>query len=193
MPDHFNEHNYPTITQINHIDIDQQYADDISKITSNYSAILKLKAELPQKLAKRGLLINESKTEEYTIRNKNSCNLKWKTCKLLGCLLDSESDIKRRKSLAINAAIKLTKIFENNKISISTKTSAFKTYIYSIFLYNSETWTTTKQLNAQIDSFQRHRGLFFRNRWLRTLAVAGSEIFAVHNPHQNRMSTPRPE
>ena len=49
----------------------------------------------------------------------------------------------------------LTKIFENNKISISTKTSAFKTYIDSIFLYNSETWTSTKQLNAQIDSFQR--------------------------------------
>ena len=89
IPDHFNEHNYSTITQINHIDIDQQYADDISKITPNYSAILKLK------------------------------------------------------------------IFKNNKISISTKTSAFKTYIYSIFLYNSETWTTTKQLNAQIDSFQR--------------------------------------
>ena len=78
IPDHFNEHNYSTIKQINHIDIDQQYADDISKITSNYSAILKLKAELPQKLAKRGLLINESKTEEYTSRNKNSCNLKWK-------------------------------------------------------------------------------------------------------------------
>ena len=61
----------------------------------------------------------------------------------------------RRKSLTINAAIKLIKIFENNKISILTKTSAFKTYIYSIFLYNSETWSTTKQLNAQIDSFQR--------------------------------------
>ena len=106
----------------------------ISKITSNYSAILKLKAELPQKLAKRGLLINESKTEEYTIRIKNSCNLKWKKWKLLGSLLDSESDIKRRNSLAINAASNLTKIFENNKISISTKTGAFKTYIDSIFL-----------------------------------------------------------
>ena len=37
--------------------------------------------------------VNESKTqEEYIIRNKNSCNLKWKTCKLLGSLLDSDDD-----------------------------------------------------------------------------------------------------
>ena len=82
-------------------------------------------------------------------------------------IVDSESDIKRRKTLAINAATKLTKIFENNKISISTKTSAFKTYIESIFLYNSEIWTTTKQTNAKIDSFQRRiiREIILNVKW----------------------------
>ena len=46
---------------------------DISKITTNYSAIEKLKYELPKQLANRGLLLNEAKTEEYTI-NRNIKN-----------------------------------------------------------------------------------------------------------------------
>ena len=57
--------------QIKHLYIDQHYADDISKITSNYSNIEKMKLELPLQLKRRGLCINETKTEEYTISRKN--------------------------------------------------------------------------------------------------------------------------
>ena len=41
------------------------------------------------------------------------------------------------------------------EIKISIKSKLFNAYISSIFLYNSETWTVTKTLNKQIDSFQR--------------------------------------
>ena len=42
-------------------------------------------------------MINASKTEEYEIIRKG--NEKWKKCKLLGSLLDTEKDIHRRKLL----------------------------------------------------------------------------------------------
>ena len=94
------------------------------------------------KLAQRGLKINESKTEEYTIKKvliwKNCGNL-WRDCKLLlGSLLDTQNDIKKRKVLAINAAYKLKHLFLNKDVTISVKTKFFKSYITLIFLYNSE-------------------------------------------------------
>ena len=66
--------NYPIVSPNYQIDTDQQYADDISKISTSISAIEKMKDELPAKLAQRGLKINESKTEEYTIKRANCDN-----------------------------------------------------------------------------------------------------------------------
>ena len=52
------------------MDIDQQYADGISKISTSISAIEMMKGELSVKLAQRVLKINESKTEEYIIKER---------------------------------------------------------------------------------------------------------------------------
>ena len=67
---------------------------------------MRVKKDLPIKLAKRDLTINETKTENYIICRQN-CDNAWKECKLLGSLLDTELDIKRRKELAVDAAKKL--------------------------------------------------------------------------------------
>ena len=61
VPSHITEHNYHQQTD-NHIDINLEYADDISKITSNKETVTRVKKELPIKLAKRDLTINETKT-----------------------------------------------------------------------------------------------------------------------------------
>ena len=61
------EHNYSRYITSNHISISQEYADDISEITSNPDRIKHIKENLPRKLAERNLIINESKTEEYII------------------------------------------------------------------------------------------------------------------------------
>ena len=87
------EHNYHQQTN-NHIDINLEYADDISKITSNKETLTRVKKDLPIKLAKRDLTINEKKAENYIISRQN-CDNVWKECKLLGSLLDTELDIKR--------------------------------------------------------------------------------------------------
>ena len=46
-------------------------------------------------------MINESKTEEYEIILQ--CIERWKKCKLLGSLLDTEKDMNRRQIIAIDA------------------------------------------------------------------------------------------
>ena len=50
---------------------------------------------------------------------------------------------------------KLTKTFKSKYLSIETKIKQFHTYIDTVFLYNSEVWTTTPTINKQIDAFHR--------------------------------------
>ena len=94
----------------------------------------------------------KQKTEEYKISRVN-CDDKWKKCKLLGSILDTNNDIKRRKGLSLDAVQKIKYMFNNKKLSIKTKMRAFDAYISSIFLYNSELWTLTSSIEKQIDSF----------------------------------------
>jgi len=98
--------------------------------------------------------VNETKTEEYTIKRKGEDA--WKKCKHLGSLLDTENDINRRKSLATNTFNQLKPIFTNKKVSDEVKLRLFNSHIRSIFMYNSELWTLTKQLENTIDTFQRN-------------------------------------
>ena len=151
---HQQEHSYSRSITSNHINISQEYADDISEITSNPDHIKHLKQHLPIKLAERNLIINDTKTEEYEISRTNP-NSSWKSCKLLGSLLDTENDIKRRKGLAVDALHKLAYIFKNKKLSINIKMRTFDSYISSIFLYNSELWTLTTKREESINSFHR--------------------------------------
>ena len=53
IPDHITEHNYCVITQKDQIHIDMEYADDISKITSNHSSIENFKHNMLEILKPR--------------------------------------------------------------------------------------------------------------------------------------------
>lgn len=50
---------------------------------------------------------------------------------------------------------KLNNTWKNKRIKEETKIRIFNSLISSIFLYNSELWTTNKTLEKQINSFQR--------------------------------------
>ena len=99
------------------------------------------------------MVINPSKTEEYTISKANN---EWKKCRYLGSLLDTEEDINRRKRLARAAYDKIRPALEDKKLDNKIKISIFNTMISSIFLYNSEIWTMTKAMQEKIDTFQRN-------------------------------------
>ena len=152
LEQHIEEHNYSHIRR-KHIDINQEYADDISEITSDPNIVKHIKQTLPPKLKARNLNINEDKTEEYKIERKGDDS--WKTCKLLGSLLDTPKDIQRRKGLAINALRSMKDIFNSKRLNVGIKTRVFNVYITSIFLYNSEIWTLNKTEEKKIDAFQR--------------------------------------
>ena len=68
-----------------------EYADDISKITSNHSCMENFKHNTLKILKPRGLNKNQDKAEQYIINK--TCN-KWRLCKYLGSMLDTGEDIK---------------------------------------------------------------------------------------------------
>ena len=135
--------------------IDPKYADDLGWVSIIKDRTQKLKADMPPTLKKRNLTVNETKTEEFEIGRDLEDN--WKEdFKYLGSLVDTANDIQNRKTLA-NAAFSTNKnVFNNNRISKETKIRVFNAYVSSIFLYNSELWSLNKDLEHQVDVFQRN-------------------------------------
>ena len=149
------DHNYYTPSKNSFFEIDPKYADDISWATTARHRVENVKKTMPTTLRKRDLLVNDTKTEEHEIsRNGEE---EWKSCKLLGSLLDTEKDVNRRKILAINAITTLKSLLNSRKNSLQIKLRAFNAFVASIFLYNSELWTLTKCLENTIDTFQRRQ------------------------------------
>ena len=132
--------------------------------------MIKQKSNLPKFLAKRHLIINESTIENFIIKRcicDNRCTYSWKTCKFLGSLLDTDHDINRRKGLAIQTANSLEFIFKNKDVSLKMKLQVFNAYVTSIFLYNSEIWALTTNLEYKTNAFQKtlFRKYIFQVKW----------------------------
>ena len=120
LPEECKDHDYYIKTEIkNYFEINPKYADDISWATTAKQRITYIKHTTLSTLAKRNVVIKESKTEDYEIIRQG--NEKWKKCKLLGSLLDTEKDINRRKILAIDAFKTLNKKIYSRKISNAVK------------------------------------------------------------------------
>ena len=122
-------------------------------VRSEKAKINTIKRIIPQQLEEADLTENSDKREEITVSRESSTE--WKKCKYLGSLLETEADINRRKSLAIDSYKTLEKIFKSRTISEKTKIKVFQAYINSVFLYHSELWILTNKLEKKIDSFQR--------------------------------------
>ena len=137
--------------------IEPKYADDITYASTSKPFINTIEETIPAKLQVFNLGVNHTKTEKYTAPDPPDTAAKdsWKTCKLLGSLLDTEKDITRRKTLAMATAKKFKNIYSSKNLSILQKTRHFKMFIESTLLYNCELWTMTKTLNDKIDAFQR--------------------------------------
>ena len=175
------EHSYYKPPSTKYLDINQEYADDMSIIATSKIPIQKSKMILPQKLKTNDLMMNEAKTEEYEIKRNGDEN--WKECKFLGSMLDTTNDIKRRKSLALTAIENLKSIFYS-KINTKLKMRAFNCYIGSIFLYNSELWTLTSKLENGIDSFHRRllRLAVLNIKWPNKISNAQVYVITEANP-----------
>ena len=79
-----------------------EYGDDLRKLTSDYNGARKYELDA-----------------DITIKRKNPST--WQKCKLLGTILDTGEDIKRRKILDINAENNLRHLFEIKDLTINLK------------------------------------------------------------------------
>ena len=129
-----NDHQYAYIND--EINLNMKYADDMSHISSDMRNIKYAKKRLPSKLSLWDLIMNEEKPEEFTIKRNGEET--WRKCKLLGMLLDTEKDVKRRKVLTMNVVNSMKEIFFRD-INIEVKVRSFNCYVNSVFLYNCET------------------------------------------------------
>ena len=77
-----NYHQYAFIND--EINLNMEYADDMSHISSDMRNIKYAKKMLPSKLISWDLIMNEGKTEDFTIKRNGQKT--WKKCKLLGTL-----------------------------------------------------------------------------------------------------------
>ena len=160
-PHEIQEHNYAVSPMQlyklckQNLDIDTQYSDDCGHaiISRNKHLVEFLKLVLPYTLIKRDLLCNADKNEHYEI-NKTSENNSWKKCKILGSLLDTTEDIKRRKVLT-TVAMKSLHYIWTSRLTTGRKIIIFNAIVRSIFLYNSQIWTVTNSIRNRINSFQR--------------------------------------
>ena len=151
------------------VEVDPKYADDITFVQTDESKMNQIERVVPEMLEQNNLFVNTTKTEKYEISRISDNS--WKKCKLLGSLLDTKEDIKRRKGLAIDSMKTLENIFNSKYVSEVIRLRIFKAYVESIFLYNSELWTLTKSLKDKIDSFQRRLLLkVIRVHWPRTIS-----------------------
>ena len=66
----------------------------------------------------------------------------------------SDNEIKKRIQMAKMAFLNMKRILTNQIISGRTRFRLLKCYIWSLFLYGAETWTTKKSTEAQIDAFE---------------------------------------
>ena len=144
------DHQYPYIND--KINLKMEYADDMSHISSDMRNIKYAKKTLLSKLSSWDLIMNEEKTEEFTIKKRGEET--WKKCKLLGILLHAEEDIKQRKVFPLNVLSLMKEIFFGD-ISIEVRFRSFNCHMSSVFLYNCKTWTLAKKLENTIDSFQK--------------------------------------
>ena len=110
--------------------VEQQYADDISWISTSKNVTENIKQTIPTILTEKNLIINRDKTEEYSINRKTEQE-DWKKCRYLGSLLGNKEDINRRKQLASAAFNK--KSLCSNKIALKTRIRIFEALISSIF------------------------------------------------------------
>ena len=95
---------------------------------------------VPEKLNNFNLQVNETKTEEYEVPDKENPheNGSWTKCKLLGSLLDTKEDMQGWKHLTINHMKDKKHIYKSKNLSIIQKIRYFKMFAGSFFLYHSD-------------------------------------------------------
>ena len=155
-----------------------RYADDTVLIADSEQKLQTLLTTAMVKSEEKGLQLNTKKTECMVISKKANVpttNIlckgekikQVKNFKYLGYTITqdgkSETEIKKRISMAKDTFSKMKAIFTNRNISTSTKINTLKAYVWSVLLYGCECWTLNKDTERRLEAAE----LWFLRRMMR--------------------------
>lgn len=134
------------------------YADDIVLLDNSSIKVFNHLNDLKKEAAKINLHINSSKTKYITnIPGNNKLDGEIERVdefKYLGVyIMSTQTEFKRRKSLALACFWKMRKIWHSKMLNINLKIKIFKSTILSIFFYGCESWIINKKLENKINAF----------------------------------------
>ena len=109
----------------------------------------------------------------------------WKKCKYLGTLLDTETDIERHKNFTYIAFNKYRQTLTCRNLTPYLRIKLLDIYVTSIFMYNSEPWTSTKSQEKKIDGLHRQllRQLLNIHYIHYPNIITNNDIYAVTRQH----------
>ena len=139
---------------------DLDFADDIALVTNEIQQAKELLKLVETEAANVGLHVNAKKTEVMMFNQDQPNDMKSisggkikevKNFKYLGGWMESsEKDIQHRKALAWTACHKLKSIWSSS-LKKEIKIRLFLCTVESVLLYNSNTWTLTKQMEKSLN------------------------------------------
>ena len=141
---------------------DLDFADDIALLETSISQAQAQLSKTAEAAADLGLVISAPKTEYVTVNCKPQTDLQIygdpinhvSDFRYLGSMVASgSSDLKRRKSLAWCAFLKLGQLWKSPHIPIAIKVKLFNTTCVTILLYGCESWVISQDMENKINAF----------------------------------------
>ena len=155
-----------------------RYADDTVLVADTPEKLQALLNVVKRESERMGLNINIKKTEVMVASKKidpPNCNLYIDNTRIkqvdrfvyLGSTLSqdarSKGEIERRILIAKNAFSSMKNLLTNNRISMTTRVRALKTYVWSTLMYGSESWTLNREMKSKLKAVE----MWFYRRMLR--------------------------
>ena len=147
-----------------------RYADDIVLVAGSMNELKEVTNKVHVASNKSGLHLNPRKTKVMKIISDKECYTGQNLvidgedvetvsnfCYLGAIFTDSYDDtkeIKRRITIAKNAAVSLAKVWKNNSISLKTKLRILKCLVFPIATYGAECWVMKDSDRTRIDAFE---------------------------------------
>ncbi|XP_062615396.1 uncharacterized protein LOC134277126 [Saccostrea cucullata] len=145
---------------------DLDFADDIALLSQRYKDIQSKTDDLVKYGRQIGLKINVNKTKLMKINTKIGKEVTANNNRIeevdnfiyLGSKItangDSTMDVENRISKVRAIFAKLRNIWKSSIIRSKTKIRIFKTNVFGVLLYGSESWKVTKNISQKLDTFQ---------------------------------------
>ena len=164
-------HERPEGAKINGITINNiRYADDTVVLAENEEQLQTLMNTLAEESANMGLEINPEKTKTMIFSREHQAQYNTNIAvggiilqnvqkyTYLGREVNSQADhskeIRRRIEIARNGFVNMKKVLCHPKISLVIRLRTLKCYVWSLLLYNCETWTLKQDDIQKLKSFE---------------------------------------